>query len=199
MCQKDNNDKQSKLRENKNQDFSTQTNILSSFVEQERLNTLIINLYPGNEGYSIMLRTNGGLQEVETTRLAYEDDDILHYIDKETIPPALIDLFDNIEDNIFHSGCIIAEIRDYRHLTDNVFHTNYVLLKPNDHSLVCDVNALVGRSSAKWSYQDRLTLESKLLLKTVDPLCLEASQQVFFITSQTSSQKPALKSSTLKK
>lgn len=45
---------------------------MSILVEREHLNTLIINLYPNNEGYSLMLRNASTIEEIETVRLAYE-------------------------------------------------------------------------------------------------------------------------------
>ena len=53
------------------QNLKTTSHLLSKLVNRESLNTLVINLYPGNEGYSLMLRgRNGG--ETETIRLPYE-------------------------------------------------------------------------------------------------------------------------------
>jgi hypothetical protein len=45
--------------------------LLDKLVKKERLNTLVVNLYPNNEGFSLMLRGKGG-SESETIRLPYE-------------------------------------------------------------------------------------------------------------------------------
>jgi len=47
------------------------SNLLAQLVHRDHLNTLIVNLYPGNEGYSLMLRGRNGCDS-ETIRLPYE-------------------------------------------------------------------------------------------------------------------------------
>ena len=48
-------------------------NLLEKFVMQETLSCLVVNLYPGNEGYSLMLRGKNGsgktLQRAAAMRL----------------------------------------------------------------------------------------------------------------------------------
>jgi len=53
------------------QNVQPTSNLLAQLISKENLNTLIINLFPGNEGYSVMLRGRNGL-ETETVRLPYE-------------------------------------------------------------------------------------------------------------------------------
>ena len=45
--------------------------LLEKIVREDGLNTLIVNLYHGSEGYSLMLRDNFG-KEIETVKLPYE-------------------------------------------------------------------------------------------------------------------------------
>ena len=45
--------------------------LLEKIIKEDGLNTLIVNLYPGHEGYSLMLNDNIG-KEVETVKLPYE-------------------------------------------------------------------------------------------------------------------------------
>lgn len=45
--------------------------ILAKVVKEDNLSVLIVNLYAGNEGYSLMLRKKDG-SEVETVKLPYE-------------------------------------------------------------------------------------------------------------------------------
>lgn len=45
--------------------------LLEKIVKEDGLNTLIVNLYHGSEGYSLMLRDCIG-KEIETTKLPYE-------------------------------------------------------------------------------------------------------------------------------
>ena len=44
---------------------------MEKIIKEDGLNTLIVNLYPGSEGYSLMLRDIIG-KETETVRLPYE-------------------------------------------------------------------------------------------------------------------------------
>ena len=53
------------------QTLRSASNLLALFVRRESPNTLVVNLYPGNEGYSLRLRGRSGL-EAETIRLPYE-------------------------------------------------------------------------------------------------------------------------------
>ena len=47
------------------------------------------------------------------------------------IPPLLIDTLNLVNEEMFYSGCVIAEVRDYRiaACADN-YETRYVLLQP---------------------------------------------------------------------
>ena len=45
--------------------------ILQKVVKEDELEVLIVNLYPGNDGYSLMLKKRDG-SEVETIKLPYE-------------------------------------------------------------------------------------------------------------------------------
>lgn len=53
-------------------------------MEKEGLNTLVLNLYPGNEGYSLMIRGRNGM-DTETIRLPYEESELLEYVDAEEV------------------------------------------------------------------------------------------------------------------
>lgn len=48
-------------------------------MKRESLNCLVVNLYRGNEGYSLAIKLSSGL-ETETVRLSYEEDVFLTYI-----------------------------------------------------------------------------------------------------------------------
>ena len=77
-------------------------NLLEKLVMQETLSCLVVNLYPGNEGYSLMLRGKNG-SDSETIRLPYEEGELLEYLDAEELPPILADLLEKSQVNIFHS------------------------------------------------------------------------------------------------
>ncbi|XP_062869648.1 transcription factor SPT20 homolog isoform X2 [Trichomycterus rosablanca] len=150
-------------------------NLLEKLVSQEALSCLVVNLYPGNEGYSLMLRGKNG-SDSETIRLPYEEGELLEYLDAEELPPILVDLLEKSQVNIFHCGCVIAEVRDYRQSGNTkvpTYQSRHVLLKPTMQTLICDVHAMT--SDHKWTQEDKLQLESQLILATSEPLCLDPS------------------------
>ncbi|XP_038674371.1 transcription factor SPT20 homolog isoform X11 [Scyliorhinus canicula] len=158
-------------------------NLLEKLVMQERVSCLVINLYPGNEGYSLMLRGKNG-SDSETIRLPYEEGELLEYLDAEELPPILVDLLEKSQVNIFHCGCVVAEVRDYRqsgHVKTPTYQSRHILLRPTMQTLICDVHAITS-DNHKWTQDDKLVLESQLVLHTAEPLCLDPS---FIVTCTT--------------
>ncbi|XP_064158252.1 transcription factor SPT20 homolog isoform X2 [Anguilla rostrata] len=154
-------------------------NLLEKLASQESVSCLVVNLYPGNEGYSLKLRGKNG-SDSETIRLPYEEGELLEYLDAEELPPVLVDLLEKSQVNIFHCGCVIAEVRDYRQSGNTkmpVYQSHHVLLKPTMQTLICDVHAMTS-DSHKWTQDDKLQLESQLILATAEPLCLDPSVSV---------------------
>ncbi|XP_075448192.1 transcription factor SPT20 homolog isoform X8 [Ascaphus truei] len=169
-CEKEPEIKQ-KLRRN--------VNLLEKLVMQETLSCLVVNLYPGNEGYSLMLRGKNG-SDSETIRLPYEEGELLEYLDAEELPPILVDLLEKSQVNIFHCGCVITEIRDYRqsgNMKSPTYQSRHILLRPTMQTLVSDVHAITS-DNHKWTQEDKLLLESQLILATAEPLCLDPSISV---------------------
>eukprot|EP00069_Balaena_mysticetus_P021067 bmy_03060T0 len=169
-CEKEPEVKQ-KLRRN--------VNLLEKLVMQETLSCLVVNLYPGNEGYSLMLRGKNG-SDSETIRLPYEEGELLEYLDAEELPPILVDLLEKSQVNIFHCGCVIAEIRDYRqssNMKSPGYQSRHILLRPTMQTLICDVHSITS-DNHKWTQEDKLLLESQLILATAEPLCLDPSVAV---------------------
>ncbi|XP_070327425.1 transcription factor SPT20 homolog isoform X8 [Odocoileus virginianus] len=169
-CEKEPEVKQ-KLRRN--------VNLLEKLVMQETLSCLVVNLYPGNEGYSLMLRGKNG-SDSETIRLPYEEGELLEYLDAEELPPILVDLLEKSQVNIFHCGCVIAEIRDYRqssNMKSPGYQSRHILLRPTMQTLICDVHSITS-DNHKWTQEDKLLLESQLILATAEPLCLDPSISV---------------------
>ncbi|XP_015197516.1 transcription factor SPT20 homolog isoform X3 [Lepisosteus oculatus] len=154
-------------------------NLLEKLVMQESLSCLVVNLYPGNDGYSLMLRGKNG-SDSETIRLPYEEGELLEYLDAEELPPILVDLLEKSQVNIFHCGCVIAEIRDYRqsgYTKMPIYQSRHILLRPTMQTLICDVHAMTS-DNHKWTQDDKLLLESHLILATAEPLCLDPSISV---------------------
>ncbi|XP_032069160.1 transcription factor SPT20 homolog isoform X1 [Thamnophis elegans] len=160
-------------------------NLLEKLVMQETLSCLVVNLYPGNEGYSLMLRGKNG-SDSETIRLPYEEGEILEYLDAEELPPILVDLLEKSQINIFHCGSVITEIRDYRqsgNLKSPTYQSKHILLRPTMQTLICDVHSITS-DNHKWTQEDKLLLESQLILATAEPLCLDPSIAVTCTANQ---------------
>nr|XP_060619412.1 transcription factor SPT20 homolog isoform X3 [Anolis sagrei ordinatus] len=160
-------------------------NLLEKLIMQETLSCLVVNLYPGNEGYSLMLRGKNG-SDSETIRLPYEEGELLEYLDAEELPPILVDLLEKSQINIFHCGCVITEIRDYRqsgNLKSSTYQSRHILLRPTMQTLVCDVHSITS-DNHKWTQEDKLLLESQLILATAEPLCLDPSIAVTCTTNR---------------
>lgn len=198
--------------------------LLEKLVVKDNLNTLVLNLYPGNKGYSLAFRTNKSTTELintqeantstnsrnpsrsgapstsssstttttnnyisdnenleETMRWPYEEEDLLECINNEELPLVLVDIFEKKCPNLFYSGCVIIEVRDYRQsfpiYTCDTYH---VLLKPTNQTLLADVNLIT--SEGEWTNQEKLALESQLILATAEPLCLEPNPAVGIIS-----------------
>ncbi|XP_030861593.2 transcription factor SPT20 homolog-like 1 isoform X2 [Gorilla gorilla gorilla] len=161
------------------QELRSNVNLLEKLVRRESLPCLLVNLYPGNQGYSVMLQREDG-SFAETIRLPYEERALLDYLDAEELPPALGDVLDKASVNIFHSGCVIVEVRDYRQSSNMQppgYQSRHILLRPTMQTLAHDVK-MMTRDGQKWSQEDKLQLESQLILATAEPLCLDPSVAV---------------------
>lgn len=168
----------------RNKNLYNGSNLLGKLVSKEKLNCLVLNLYAGNEGYSLMLKTKNGT-ETETIRLPYEESELLQYIDNEELPPILVDLLERSQAPVFYSGCIVVEVRDHRRClpTMGTFSTHHVLLKPTTQSVLCDVGLVARGDSNSWSLEDKLYLEAALVMATAEPLCLEPSVGVAVVSN----------------
>lgn len=161
--------------------LTSNANLLEKLVQRESLPCLVVNLYPGREGYSLMLRGKNGSCS-EPIRLSYEKGELLEYLDAEELPPVLVDFLEKAPINLFHCGCVIAEIRDYRQCSGTEgpgYQSRHILLRPTMQTLACDVESIVESSDDQtWTQDDKLLLESQLLLATAEPLCLDPSVSV---------------------
>ncbi|XP_002831511.3 putative transcription factor SPT20 homolog-like 2 [Pongo abelii] len=161
------------------QELRSNVNLLEKLVRRDSLPCLLVNLYPGNQGYSVMLQREDG-SFAETIRLPYDERALLDYLDAEELPPALGDVLDKASVNIFHSGCVIVEVRDYRqssNLQPPGSQSRHILLRPTMQTLAHDVK-MMTRDGQKWSQEDKFPLESQLILETAEPLCLDPSVAV---------------------
>ncbi|XP_031340483.1 transcription factor SPT20 homolog isoform X2 [Photinus pyralis] len=183
-CTKDYNQSSSGLKRN--------SLLLEKLVAQERLNTVILNLYPGNKGYSLAFRSTPRSESpemglsvfddtanmLETRQWPYEEDEMLRCIDNEELPSFFIDLFDANFSFLFYSGCIIAEVRDYRqsypHFKCDIHH---VLLKPTLQTILSDIHSIT-EDKVDWGTDEKQQLESQLLIAKHPTLCLDANPLV---------------------
>ncbi|XP_037367592.1 transcription factor SPT20 homolog [Talpa occidentalis] len=161
------------------EELRSSVNLLEKLVAREALPRVVVNLYPGEQGYSLMLK---GTDEAcsETVRMRYEEGELLQYLDAEQLPPVLLDLLEKSEMNLFHRGCVLAEVRDYRQRGPGAppgYQSRHVLLRPTMQTLAADVQAIAG-AHQDWTQDDRLLLESQLILATAEPLCLDPSVTV---------------------
>uniref|UniRef100_A0A096NCH1 Spt20-like SEP domain-containing protein n=1 Tax=Papio anubis TaxID=9555 RepID=A0A096NCH1_PAPAN len=161
------------------QELRSNVNLLEKLVRRESLPCLLVNLYPGNQGYSVMLQKKDG-SFAETIPLPYDERTLLDYLDAEELPPALADVLDKASVNIFHSGCVIVEVRDYRQSSNMQppgYQSRHILLHSAMPTLAHEVNTMT-RDVQKWSQEDKFPLESQLILATAEPLCLDPSVAV---------------------
>ncbi|CAG9091393.1 unnamed protein product [Plutella xylostella] len=175
------------------QGLKTTSYLLEKLLATYNLNTLIINLYPGNKGYSLSLKINGNSQQlhspdgnatnqeealIETTRWPYEEEELLSYIDNEELPVVLMDLLETEHSCLFYSGCVIAQIRDYRQAYPNFLcDTHHVLLRPTNQSIITDAMC-IGTT------EERAAIESALVLATAPPLCLDPRPAVGLLSAR---------------
>ncbi|CAH0669103.1 unnamed protein product [Spodoptera exigua] len=184
------------------QGLKTTSYLLEKLLAIYNLNTLIINLYPGNKGYSLSLKVNGNSQQlhppdghsssnqeetlIETPRWPYEEEELLSYIDNEELPVVLLDLLETEHSCLFYSGCIIAQIRDYRQAYPSFLcDTHHVLLRPTNQSIITDAMCIGGRCG--WAGEERGALEAveaALVHAAAPPLCLDPRPAVGLLAAR---------------
>nr|CAI5870379.1 unnamed protein product [Callosobruchus analis] len=174
--------------------------LLEKLVARERLNTLIFNLYPGNKGYSLAFRTVSCLEYsdftddtaadmIETNPRPYEEGNLLRYIDNEELPPYIADLLEPEFSYLFYSGCIIAEIRDYRQAYPHFkCDTHHVLLRPTLKNILADINNMV-EEKPEWGAEEKDQLESQMLMANEPSLCLDPDSRVSSYIVEINNQK----------
>ncbi|XP_054570494.1 transcription factor SPT20 homolog [Eptesicus fuscus] len=167
------------------EELTRNVHLLEKLVKRESLPCLVVNLYPGEEGYSLMIKGENELYS-ETIRLPYNERDFLEYLDAEELPPILVDVLEKSQVNVFQSGCVITEVRDYRQSTDSDrsgYQSRHVLLRPTMQTLASDIQSITSDNQI-WTQEDKLSLESQLILATAEPLCLDPSVSVACIENK---------------
>ncbi|XP_075394417.1 transcription factor SPT20 homolog [Tenrec ecaudatus] len=169
--------------------------LVEKLVMREDLARLVVNLHPVNEGYSLVLMGEIGY-ESETIELPYEEGELLEYLDAAELPPVLVERLEKSQVNVFYSGCVFAEIRDYglyRKMPTRAFQTRCVLLCPTKQALACD-----GHENPEKYQENYWLLESQQQLASPWPLSLHPSEAVFCANSLRSI-KPRMKSYPMKR
>ena len=141
------------------------------------VNHLVLNFYP--DGYSIAVKLNQfpvftTETILETARIPYEETSLLDYIENEELPPLLVEMIDSSpklsQYKIWHNSCLILEVRD-KIEPPNPDGNFFIFLKPTNLSMLYDVLNLTGSNG--WSTQERLQLESQIVLHNSPSLILE--------------------------
>lgn len=140
---------------------------------------------------------------VEVLRWPYENDQLLQCIDREVIPDFLMDMLaattitlqasqdDSTgtprifyKPNVFYAGCVVAQIRDFRQTfatSTNICDTRHVLLRPTNATLFADVQHVattLNQTTSTCAPEDKLALESQMVLATAEPLCLDPDPNI---------------------
>nr|XP_012807004.2 transcription factor SPT20 homolog [Jaculus jaculus] len=159
--------------------------LLEKLVRRESLPCLVVNLYPEEEGYSLMLKDKTGSLS-EAFQVTCVKERLLEYLDAKELPPALIDVLEKSPVNVFQQGCVIAEVRDYRLSSSTEpagYQSQYTLLRPTMQTLAYDVATMTSGNS-ECTQEEKLELESQLILATAEPLCLDPSVSVTLMSNR---------------
>lgn len=189
------------------------SHLLEKLVARERLNTLVLNLYPGNKGYSLSFPIGPNIQlsaemcsgepdtadTIQTKLWPYEDEELLRYIDNEELPVFFIDLLLPNYGFLFYNGCIIAEVRDYRQAYPACkCDIHHVLLKPTLQSIYADINEITD-DKVEWGAEEKLQLESQILLARNPQLCLDPKSTIAYAATKFNHNKQLLNTKPLRR
>ncbi|XP_054570922.1 transcription factor SPT20 homolog [Eptesicus fuscus] len=167
------------------EELTRNVHLLEKLVKRESLPCLVVNLLPGEKEYSLVLRVETKVYS-EMVLLPYEERDFLQYLDAEELSPDLVDVLEKSQVNVFQSGCVITEVRDYRQSTDSDrsgYQSRHVLLRPTMQTLAFDVHSITSDKQIR-TQEDKLSLESQPILATAEPLCLDPSVSVACIENK---------------
>nr|XP_044995772.1 transcription factor SPT20 homolog [Jaculus jaculus] len=164
--------------------LKSNVSLLEKLVRRESLPCLVVNLYPEEEGYSLMLKDKTGSLS-EAFHVTCVKERLLEFLDAKELPPVLIDVLEKSPVNVFQQGCVIAEVRDYRLSSSTEpagYQSQYTLLRPTMQTLAYDVATMTSGNS-ECTQEEKLELESQLILATAEPLCLDPSASVTLMSN----------------
>lgn len=109
---------------------------------------------------------------METRRYPYECCDLLDCINNEELPILYMKLILTYAPNTFYSGCIIAEIRDYRqsHSISECCDNYFALLRPTTQTISADIANCAMKNYI--THIDRLVMEKHMVLFSAKPMCI---------------------------
>ncbi|XP_040599891.1 transcription factor SPT20 homolog [Mesocricetus auratus] len=182
-------------KEPETEGLRSNANLLRKLMEREALPCLVVNLHAENQGYSLLLKDKDGAL-IEPFPVPYVGQQLYKYLEAEELHPFLIDALEKSPVNVFHHGCVIAEIRDYRQCSANypprepgeepavsstvsspAYQMRHVLLRPTMQTLVSDVES-IARDNSQWTQEEKRDLGGQMILATAEPLCLDPSVAV---------------------
>ena len=189
---------QESIRDTRSSHLNLATNLLAKLTSSPgvSLSRLVVTLLPGDEGYTLSLHTTAGT-EVELVKFSYEDLTVLEAVDAEEMPVVVQDLISELGEasDLYHGNSVVCEVRDGRRGRPR---RHLALLRPTTQSIICDSLLLTSRPS-KWSHEDRVSLESQLLLASGSPLCLDPSPVVSLVAGKVEHNKKKFSSLPLRR
>ncbi|XP_070508509.1 transcription factor SPT20 homolog [Chironomus tepperi] len=188
--------------------LSSSSFLLDKLVTRERLNTLIINLYPGNKGYSLAFRvptvttttattpTSSSMPKVQQQQSSQQSSQ--QQSERETVHETPSWLYDNAHllDALDAEELPPLLIDFCNAHCPHLYYNGAVIAQIRDYRQsypldICDIHYVLLRPTAaalwdeingtvdtNWSIKERTALESQLVLATAPPMCLDPSPQV---------------------
>ncbi|KAG0325679.1 Transcription factor spt20 [Podila horticola] len=135
------------------------------------------------------------------THFKFENQIFLKCVQERRLPSGLLDVIKSA-DCPYYEGRLIVEIVDHRNKAKPATHTptaetptvakmeidthttKRVVLSPTQETLWADLSLLHEESGEAWSAQTMLEVESKVLIATEEPLCLDPSPMVTVLSNQ---------------
>ncbi|KAI8595934.1 Spt20 family-domain-containing protein, partial [Dissophora ornata] len=108
----------------------------------------------------------------------------LKSIQEKRLPPGLLDIIKSAQCP-YYEGCLIAEVVDHRKKKESdVTTTKRIILSPTQETLWADLSLLHEESGESWTSDMMLDFESKILIATEAPLCLDPSPMVTVLSNE---------------